>query len=438
MRSSGRLPRELITLSELTGQDKFKALSLIPFSSRIPLQGKVKGYKALHWTRRKLAAALRFLPGSWNLLGLPSKRVRSAKEWVTDRRSHLDWIQKSKGPYYQKLFDTVAVSRRPPKTLAGEPLHRAFKLERFHIHNEAYVARIPRGRLLGPQGTVITTPEGAIVEDSAWCAGWLEHDRALAAVRLPRPQYRAGNYFSVATAFAEGYAHWMLDTLPRFYGLDRVPSDDMQIVVSQPLNSGQRDSLEMLGIDLSRVEVLGDGYLEAEWLYFPSYVGEPGNPHPQGCLWLRDRLLESVPPAAKKRRIYITRRSAVKRRVVNEAELENILAQHGFDIVASEELCFREEVHLFSQAEAIVSSHGAGLTNALFAPTGCKLLEFFDPNDVKANNYALADVLGHDYWYFVAESTTSDRLRHQGTGHDDIRVPTDKFANALSSMLKSS
>lgn len=408
----------------------------IPLVSRLPIGAKTKGFRALNATRQVAARGLRALPGSWKLLGLPSCRVRSLKKWIDERRADADWIQRGKGAYYQTVFETTAVNREPPHCVDGDSHPAAFARERYHVHNEAFLARIPGARMLGPDGTVVT-PDGGVVEESTWGAGWIEHDRSLTAMRLPKPERVSGACFTIASAFSEGFAHWILEALPRLYSLARVPTDEVRIAVAKPLNSWQRESLELLGVDISNVITLGNRYLEADVLYFPSFIGEPGNPHPEACAWLREKLLGADQSAQARRRIYITRRRALKRRVVNEDELEPILIDHGFEVIASEDLHFREEVRLFSQAEAIVSSHGAGLTNALFAPKGCKLLEFFDPNDVKANNYALANVLGDQYWYFVAQSVADTRARHQLGGHDDIHVPAELLSKSLAAMLKS-
>ena len=94
-----------------------------------------------------------------------------------------------------------------------------------------------------------------------------------------------------------------------------------------------------------------------------------------------------------RRRLYITRRTA-RRRVINESELEPILARYGFEVVEAENLSLAEQIQLFSQAEAIAGPHGAGLTNIVFAPPGCKVFELFAETCVRPMYYQLADVIG--------------------------------------------
>jgi len=414
-------------LSELAAKTRLQQLPLV---SRLPVRAKVDGFRALGLARHGVARFLRAIPGSWRFLGLPSRRIRSLKNWIQQQRAALDWMDKCKGTYYDALFAPVPVSRHPPQNALGETHHHAFTVERYHVHNEVYLARIPRGRVLGPDGTVIL-PDGGIVEESVWGQGWLGRDRSLTALRLPRPEFKLGSYFTVATPFSEGFAHWVLDVLPRFYSLGRLPADDMRILVAKPLNSWQRESLELLGIDASRIEVLGPNYVAPEILYFPSFVGDPGNEHRDGMQWLRDKLLGNFASARKDRRLYISRRLAARRRILNEAELYPILHDHGFEIVEAERMSFRDQVELLSQTEAVVSLHGAGLSNILFAARGCKVLEIFDPDHVKVMYWALADVLEHEYWYCIGQKTAHTAGQHQATGHDDVIIPPAEFAHAL-------
>ena len=83
-------------------------------------------------------------------------------------------------------------------------------------------------------------------------------------------------------------------------------------------------------------------------------------------------MLAALPPAARDAtpfspRVFISRRSALARRIANEDEVRRVLAPLGFAAYALEEMSFAEQVRLFAQAELIVAPHGAGLMNLAFA-----------------------------------------------------------------------
>jgi hypothetical protein len=398
------------------------------------LRIKIAGRRALDNMRRAVLGIVRRIPFTAQSLGLPVKEIRSVRHWVNEQRQRLDWIERCKGPHYESLQASLTLIRRLPRSVTAREVPRAFSFESYHVLNELFVARIPEARIVGTSGAVIT-PDGGLLEESMWGMGWLQKDRALNSFKL-KYERRQGNFYTIASLFSEGYAHWVLDTLPRLLALDSLPTDDLQIIVSRPLAEWHKESIALLGFEHVKFVALEDRCLQLETLYFPSYVGDPGNHHPQACRWLRERLVQGHEPAQRNRRLYITRRSAERRRVLNEADLEPILSEHGFEIIEAEHLSFREQVYLFNQAEAIIGPHGAGLANVLFAPVGCKLLELFDPHHMNVMYYALADALGQEYWYIVGEAANTAGAQHTATGHDDIYVSATEFAQTLRAMLK--
>jgi capsular polysaccharide biosynthesis protein len=85
---------------------------------------------------------------------------------------------------------------------------------------------------------------------------------------------------------------------------------------------------------------------------------------------------------------------------------------------------------LFAQAAVLVTPHGAGLTNMLFAAPGLQVVEMVEPSmlDVAYIYWAMADELGHDYWYFVTESVARPGFPNDST------IPLDKLTATLDAM----
>jgi hypothetical protein len=75
------------------------------------------------------------------------------------------------------------------------------------------------------------------------------------------------------------------------------------------------------------------------------------------------------------KRIYISRSKAKRRKIVNEAEFESFLLAHYFEIVHFEDLSVKQQVSMMSEAEIVISLHGAGLTNCLFMPPKSVVIE---------------------------------------------------------------
>jgi capsular polysaccharide biosynthesis protein len=181
---------------------------------------------------------------------------------------------------------------------------------------------------------------------------------------------------------------------------------------------------------------IGKGFITSRELYFPSYVGRPGTPHPDGCKWVRRQIIQSIDPEGPSKRIYITRRLATKRRVLNEEELIPVLLNHGFEIVEAESLTFDEQVRLFSSAEMVVAPHGAGLANLLWVPAGCKVFEILDRDYVNDHFYNLSSVIGLNYYYMLCDSENALAGKPRNTGRDHMIVSKDNFENTIIAMTK--
>lgn len=390
---------------------------------------KVAGRRLVDTIVARVGPGLRAIPAVRRARNLPRGRIRALGARLATPGAWRD----GSGARYEVLHPPLTVTRPAPAGPLGRPIPDGLEAARRHAHPEVFLARLPEARLLGPDGTVIT-PDGDVVEQSTRGGRWLERDRALRALRLPPPTRLAGEHYTVASLYAEGYAHWVLEVLPRLIAFERLPATRPALVLARALTAWQAESLDLLGLGSVPRITLGDRHLSLEALYLPSFVGTPGHPHPWACAFLRDRFVPSAPPAAGGRRLYVTRRRARRRRVVNERELEPILADLGFEIVECEALSFRQQVGLFREAEVVAGPHGAGLTNVLWAPPGCRVLELFGHRCVRGLFYALAGLRAQPYAFLVGASEGSVGV-HRDEGAYDLRVPPEDFARALRSAL---
>jgi capsular polysaccharide biosynthesis protein len=114
-----------------------------------------------------------------------------------------------------------------------------------------------------------------------------------------------------------------------------------------------------------------------------------------------------------KRRIYVKRGKAIRRKVINEASVMAVLDQYGFEPVEMNDKTLPEEVNIFYQAEAIVAPHGSALVNLLFVQPGVKVLELIPYGYVNSFFYALASYGEADYFCLQGENTMQDNVAPQ-------------------------
>lgn len=240
-----------------------------------------------------------------------------------------------------------------------------------------------------------------------------------------------------------GYWHWWIDILPRVWLLelhqivslvDR-KSDAVRLAIPAPSAEFQRESLELLGFT-GRLELLEPGLTRFESVTFTRGLTGGGSRYPSRGLgeysrWLRKRLVPGGTGETERgRKLFVSRGSAASRRVVNEAELEPVLAEHGFEVVDPAGMSIPEQVALFSRASAVVGPHGAGLTNLLFSAPGTQVVEFFAaPAAQGVSNYrVLASHLSLPYGRLAAAPVANEG---RGPHYFDMEVDPQLLARAL-------
>ena len=87
----------------------------------------------------------------------------------------------------------------------------------------------------------------------------------------------------------------------------------------------------------------------------------------------------------KGKRIFITRKNSesqhngiLKRYILNENDLKNMLNKYNFEFIQLEEYKTDEKIKLFMESDIIVSSHSGSLTFSLFSNKNTKIIEILN------------------------------------------------------------
>lgn len=214
--------------------------------------------------------------------------------------------------------------------------------------------------------------------------------------------------------WSRNYYHWLTDAMPRLYVATRSNADTEVLLPSLFEKIGYtRQSLEPF--NLKGIRILKEKQCaRVESLLLPTYVAHTGN--------YNDEIIREVgrlyreyfgAPTSLGRRIYISRSKAPVRKILNEHEILPILLQYGFEIYHCENLSFKEQVRLLSEASILTGPHGAGFVNMMFMQEGAKVLEIH-PRDEKVNAcyYSMASAFDHSYFYMLAETASSTLPSH--------------------------
>lgn len=239
---------------------------------------------------------------------------------------------------------------------------------------------------------------------------------------------------SLVNILSRNYYHWLCEILPSveaYFQYFRKTGQKAKVIIDQDAPEFQTATLLQLGIEeeniikwtnkrtkVSELIVVSSRYLAVgEGFWASGFILSKG-----AFDWLRDRYLQEG--RTKSRNIYISRRDAKGRRVVNDEELQEFLTSKGFETVTLSGMNFKDQVQLFQEANCIMTVHGAALANTIFA-TKLRVIEFF-PSKRKANSPSIYFQIGfyydHKYWVMECEQVNDD---------EDIRVDIDKLEKVL-------
>ena len=233
--------------------------------------------------------------------------------------------------------------------------------------------------------------------------------------------------------WSKGYFHWLSDALTRLFVVrDRVEHLELMLPAEYEGLEFVKSSLRAFSVP--RVSYIQpDEVLECRSLLLPTHTAPSGHFNTQVIRGVRDVLLSAYGDLGHQgdERIYISRRQAPKRRIVNEDAVHGILQRFGFQTIYAEDLSFEQQVRLFSRARYIVSNHGAGLTNILFMKDGGSVLELRHESDRISNCYfTLSSALDLNYFYQTCPPATLD---HPHTA--DLIVDPSELENNLNHLL---
>lgn len=202
---------------------------------------------------------------------------------------------------------------------------------------------------------------------------------------------------NLTSAWSGAFYHWMYEILPRLHLIEKEKVGALYIETVHPF---QKESLLLLEIPPSNL-ILAQSFqgVESPQIMIPSV---PSHPTSWTFRYLREQFLPRLKRGIK-RRVYISRNDAGKRRVINEEAIENILHKRGFETVVLSRLSLKEQMEVFYGAEAVVGPHGAGFSHLFCCDPNTPILEFFSPAYVHPCYWQIASHGKLPYYYLFGK-----------------------------------
>lgn len=248
----------------------------------------------------------------------------------------------------------------------------------------------------------------------------------------------------IHSLWTAGYYHWITEGLPRAFLLKKHFPEAVPLL-PRGAHESYRESLEAIGFE--------------EVAFFPNeknvIVQDPVitecPPYRGICPKLlrevRRKILSyyGITPASDSGRIvYVSRRKARGRCVINEDQVLSTIQRHyGCEVVYFEDMSFYDQVKTMANCAIFIGMHGAGLTNMLFMPRGSGVIELLsNRNGLFDFDPARMSFLHDSCYVRLAEALSlkhsallcpSDRNRSSHTRLANITVDTSELEHLLES-----
>lgn len=363
-----------------------------------------------------------------NRLAIRTALWFTTTRWVMDRRD-LKYYARENGLF--KYFGSASVYELGPP---GYPSQVAPSLQQRYGEYQApvpFVAELADVSLIGPypipykDGRLLTEPIGNR-RNLLLNLVYGVTDRRTST----RPS-RNEELDCVCLLFnsqSRGFFHWVVEDLARIEGVVRYEEE-----------TGRRPTIllppQPKPFQVETLELLGFG--EDDWIEWDRWFGTvnrlvipsvrrsytDGVASPVQTEWLRKQMLEATEDVDHEfsSRIYISRDDSTRRRLVNEVELMDVLEDEGFECYKMSEHSEAENVRLFADADVIVSPHGAGLTNVMYA-SDATVVELRPNNDYSWVYYVMSQKSGLEYRYVEGDDSPEG---------EDFRIDPQEVLKAL-------
>lgn len=383
--------------------------------------------RAGRFVKRALGNVLRCAPLSSRYLGPPKAEFANSSAWVAIARKGGAKAQ------FIELFAGGETRRREPESLSGEP-HPKFALASAEIEPQSFVVRLRSARIWGRNGSVITEDDVLLRDISR--AGSNDSVTHPVHLRLWLGKVRKvrATIAVIATAWPQVYFHWMFDVLPRIELLRLAGlREDIRFFVVPPITRPfQEETLLRLSIGRAdRIEAHDPWrfHLQTEDLLVPSLPSLLDRPRRWACDFLR-REFGTVAPSTN-RRIYISRKGACGRNIINEPEVLKLLRSAGFETLTMDGRTVSEQAAIFAAAGVVVAPHGAALTNLVFCQPRTAVIDIFSPQYVNPCYWVLAEELELRYFYLIGEGEASLKSAELGDQSANIIVNIEQLRTLL-------
>lgn len=264
---------------------------------------------------------------------------------------------------------------------------------------------------------------------------------------LPKHQTINQTVAQIDCEEGELYENWLFEVLPKINVLSASGQSYDYLLIPSLKYSYQQDSLALLKVDKNQlIESSPSTHLLCSEVLIPvlpslDHNRPPCIPsfskklRPSTIAFLRD----SFPPRKLRcptpKKLFICAKNEPQYYLTNEEELTSKLLEIGFVKVYQEDLNFAEQIHLFSQAQEIISLKRSILANLVFSQPGTQVMELVPRKKPSNDHRYISSCLAIEHQVLYCQNApkkstnwfSSDPYR----GKEGLVAPIDEIISLL-------
>jgi hypothetical protein len=317
---------------------------------------------------------------------------------------------------YQKCLENISYDfpQFPPSSLFP---HKG-------VCDDSFILKIPNGKVYGHRADVFI--ENNYIEEMCY-KGYFGMLFDIPKLTDDKGTKIAGRVAVITQSVTQYYFHWFQDVLARLALLEMygVEYDYLYVHYDKPYI---KETLELWGIDSSKIITPGTyNFIQADEIILPSYTMNKNaglfkyagfHYNPITMNYVAQKLIKAaesknIDSSKFSRRVFISRKTAPYRKILNEDEIFHLFEAKGFVRYELSDLKVAEQITMFQNAEVIVGEHGAGMTNCLFCKPGTRVIEIFQAL-VDSGPWWITQVMNLNYSCILTVPVDANYFAHFG------------------------
>ncbi|MES2566583.1 MAG: glycosyltransferase family 61 protein [Bacteroidota bacterium] len=258
-----------------------------------------------------------------------------------------------------------------------------------------------------------------------------------------------GDCILIHHSWYQNYYHWMIEIMPRLF-LMKDQLSDKRLVIHKNISKFHLETLSKFNFkDIVFIE--DNELIKCQKISFTSFPNFYTNQtltigsqsinlielNINFCImremkqWIQNNnpLLKNE-IYFRNEKIYISRKKAGHRKILNEPELDVFFNETGFKKIFLEDISFDEQIELLHNASIVVGIHGAGLSNILFMRPGTHVINLISDKHYEFCYLNIASMASVNYSHVNCSSGTLKA----NPAYNDITVDVKLLKEILTSI----